>query len=759
MEQDILPEIEKDILHAYKALEKNMEKEIYVAVRSSATAEDLPDASFAGQQETFLYVKGEKELLHYTKSCWASLWSARAMAYRQKKAYDHHKVFISVVIQEMVDAKVSGIIFTNNPLTQSENEMLVTSSYGLGELVVSGQVTPDTYIINKKHMNVVIKELGAKEQELVLGLEGERTALLEVPEKLRKAYSLTNEQLQELGRLADKVEVHYSYPQDIEWAYTNGRFYLLQARPITTLNKTEQTIFKDLSKTQIKILDDLLEHYPEAPTPLDYSIVTMSYQALLDRGEELGVRLTKATDLIKIDEKGLIRLQPPKIKLTWKLITIPRKFIKATKEQDKRWAELSQEVNIFMKEMKGLKVKDLSTQELIDTFNSLFDLAKRVSHLRFYFIVNATMLPLFSLSTIIKVFTSKQNRPALSDVITTNLDYKTSIIDKKLTAVALQIAQYPKVKTFILDGDYKDITDFHSKLFSIPNGKQIWDSIQHFLDQYGYRTEKMYQPFISKSWLDDQISFLDILKATVQDPHLEDRRQKEAERAEKYHLWHSNFEKKLKGPFNKLFRWSYQKLRNIYIYREETVFFIESIFHYGRRVINELGSRLAKEGILENTKDMIYIKKEELEENFFKSIDKQLIKHRKDNLGKNQTNWKQSIIQLSKKHDENSDVIIGISGSNGLAEGPVRIITSVDDFKKLKQGDILVCQYTDPTWTPLFGIAAAVVSDTGGALSHAAIVAREYEIPAVLGTKIGTSSLKEGEYIVVDGTTGRVLRK
>lgn len=179
-------------------------------------------------------------------------------------------------------------------------------------------------------------------------------------------------------------------------------------------------------------------------------------------------------------------------------------------------------------------------------------------------------------------------------------------------------------------------------------------------------------------------------------------------------------------------------------------------------MINELGVRLENDHVIENSKDTIYILREELADIALETGDKswvsELIRKRKENMKQNQKTWKQSIAQLSRKTDDNDSVITGVSGSNGLVEGPVRTITKVADFKNLKQGEILVCQYTDPAWTPLFGITAAVVVDTGSPLSHAAIVAREYEIPAVLGTKIGTTSLVDGELIIVDGTSGKVIR-
>lgn len=761
LEKELLGEIENEVIEAYLALENKSANEAYVAVRSSATAEDLPDASFAGQQETFLYVKGENELIQYIKSCWASLWSARAVAYRHKNTFDHQKVLISVVIQKMINAEVSGIIFTNNPLTMNEKEMLITSSYGLGELVVSGQVTPDSFIINKSNMNVIKRELGSKEKELVMGTH-DRTMLLDLPENKQNSYSLTDKQLRELCELAIQVENHYKFPQDIEWSFADGKLYLLQSRPITTIRRSGEGQLGNLSRTQIKILDDLLEHYPDAPSPLDYSVVTLSYQSLLDRAEDLGISFSKATEIIQFDTEGNITLNPPKIKLKWSILLLPFKLLKAAKIKDEQWLDIEQEFNTFLEKMKGLEIMNLSNEQLLKELDNIFVFAEKINQIRFQYIVDSTMMPIITFSIITKLFSNKNDSLFTSDIITTNLNYKTSIIDKKLFELAMNICKFPEIKSIVLERKYCNYNDFLTDLLATPAGEQILAEIENFLNNYGYRTEKMYQPFISKSWLDDKLYFLDILKAVINDPQLFDRKRKEEERNNKYQEWLLKFESKLKGPIKKLFTKNYTRLRKIYIYREETVFFIETIFHFGRRITSELAVRLKNEGFLENSNDIIFIQREELTE-VFEMTDKkkfaQILRARKEHAKHNQLIWKQYIIQLSKKTIGASKEIKGISGSNGLAEGPVKIITKVEDFKKLEQGDILVCQYTDPAWTPLFGIATAVVSDTGGPLSHAAIVAREYEIPAVLGTKIGTSSLKDGDIVVVDGTEGTVHKK
>lgn len=766
LERPLSPQVEAGIVRAYQEMNTVRQDRGYVAVRSSATAEDLPDASFAGQQETFLYVKGEQDLLRYLKRCWASLWTARAMAYRNSKNFEHDKVSIAVVIQEMVDATISGILFTTHPLTHNEEELYVTASYGLGEPVVSGLVTPDTFTLDKKSLTITNRHLGAKEKQMLLGPEGQ-TIFTEVPQIKQEAFSLTTEQLKELGALSKKVADHYQFPQDIEWSYAGETLYLLQARPITTLKSAaaeavELVEFGKLSGTQIKILDDLLEHYPEPPTPLDYSVVVMSYQSILDRGEELGIRLSPATEMIRMDQDGKVSLHPPQLKLQGKLLFLIPKLVKAARLDHDAWSSMEIEFNSFRQKMQHLQICELSKQSLLREIEDVFALGKKVTDLRFRLIVDSTIIPLFLLTGVVNLFTPKKERSVISDLITTNLPYKTAVIDSRLMELAIGIAQAPEVKKLILGGTYLDEEDFNRKLAALPGGNQVAGHLQAFLTEYGYRTNKMYQPFNSKSWLDDFGYFLDILKAVLNDPQLLERKGKELARNEKHSQWLAGFEQKLTGPIKGIFRNNYEHLRRLYLYREETVFFIEAIFHYGRKLVHELGIRFTSEGLLENPQDIIYLFKEEIADLTLHGGDpsqiREQISKRQARAKANERIWKQSIIQLSQKSNPTDKAIIGISGSNGLAQGTARIITRVEDFKKLKQGEILVCQYTDPAWTPLFGLAAAVVADTGGPLSHAAIVAREYEIPAVLGTKTGTDRITDGEIIIVDGTAGKVFQ-
>ncbi|CAJ36794.1 phosphoenolpyruvate synthase [Methanocella arvoryzae] len=228
--------IAKEITAAYETLCKREGGEQYVAARSSATAEDLPDASFAGQQETFLNVKGKADLLKAVQHCWASLYGARAIYYRVKQKFPHEQVNIAVVVQKMVDADSAGVMFTHHPTT-GEDVQIIEAAWGLGESVVSGAVSPDNYEV--KNDRIVKKKIATKQIKIIRDPKTRKTVKLDVEEGKKNAQVLADDQILRLARLGNIVEEHYGKPQDIEWAFQKGELYLLQSRPITTIQKRE----------------------------------------------------------------------------------------------------------------------------------------------------------------------------------------------------------------------------------------------------------------------------------------------------------------------------------------------------------------------------------------------------------------------------------------------------------------------------------------------------------------------------------------
>ncbi|WP_195444220.1 phosphoenolpyruvate synthase [Peptoniphilus harei] len=275
-EKDFDPELEEEILRAYREFSEDIGvKDPEVAVRSSATAEDLPDASFAGQQDTYLHISGEEELLNHIRDCFASLWTSRAIYYREKQNYDHFDVALSVVIQKMVNSEKSGVMFTANPINNSTDEMMINASYGLGEAVVSGIVTPDEYIIDKKTKKVIEKNISEKEYMVIKNENGVGTRTVNVKDVLGedaiKAEALSAEELDTLIERGLKVEKLYGSVQDTEWGFDTDtkEFYFLQSRPITTLEEKKEeklvTLCKGLpaspgiGRGKVKLIKDISE--------------------------------------------------------------------------------------------------------------------------------------------------------------------------------------------------------------------------------------------------------------------------------------------------------------------------------------------------------------------------------------------------------------------------------------------------------------------------------------------------------------------
>ncbi len=287
----LTPKLESGITAFYKKLSAG--KRIHVAVRSSATAEDLPGASFAGQQATFLNISGIEELKKAILSCWASLFNARAIFYREEKRFDHFKVGIAVPVQIMVASEVSGIMFTVDPITGNKNRLVIEAIFGLGEMIVSGQTTPDHYEYDKKTETIIQKSIVAQKEMMVRG--GTDNKLINVSKPYQKVQKLPDDKIIELARIGQKVEDHYYFPQDLEWAYEDNKLYIVQSRPITTLKETE-----DLQKLSKNKLDPdkipILTGAPASPAIASGPVVIIRSPKELDKIKKGDVLVTEMTN-------------------------------------------------------------------------------------------------------------------------------------------------------------------------------------------------------------------------------------------------------------------------------------------------------------------------------------------------------------------------------------------------------------------------------------------------------------------------------
>jgi pyruvate,water dikinase len=297
-EEEVPAAMAQQILEAYHRLGQELgaadAAQVPVAVRSSATAEDLPTASFAGQQDTYLNIRGTDDLLEHVRHCWASLWTARAVSYRTKQGFDHRQVYLAVVIQAMIESEVAGIMFTANPITGNRDEALLNASWGLGEAIVSGLVTPDTFTVRKSDGHVVSRDLGAKERTIEYAREG-GTVEMDTPAERRDAPALSDEQVAELLAVSKQIENHYGAPQDIEWAYARGRFYILQSRAITTLAQPAAQAVDEIEYNRTMFV----EIFPDPLSPLFLSVIRPLFHGMLDfTFEALGFKPSKGIEAV-----------------------------------------------------------------------------------------------------------------------------------------------------------------------------------------------------------------------------------------------------------------------------------------------------------------------------------------------------------------------------------------------------------------------------------------------------------------------------
>lgn len=754
-----LPKImEAEIKKAYKKLGRD----VRVAVRSSATAEDLPEASFAGQQETYLNIKGEECLINSIKKCFASLWTDRAIVYRKKTGFDKEKISLAVVVQIMIEGDVSGVLFTVNPANQNRKEMMINASYGLGEAIVSGIVTPDTVIWNRETNKIKNKILGSKEISIVY-LKAGGTIQIENEEEKRKRFAISEKQIEALTKVAEKIEKHYGYPQDIEWAIKNNEIYILQARGITTLNKNcNDTVKIQDKKKKIKqsevekrIMNNLIEHCPTPLYPLEFEAFKNVMNGKSRVFSELGIIMN---DQVKMSNDGTLIIDSSSTHISPKILKIPfeiKDFINYS-NNIKNTQEVFTSINNKLSYIEERKLKlyengqislnNLTTNELLQLLQEIMEMTKQIVYVRFrYNIFPSVLISKFIHSKLQKIKKGMTEYDILS-----NLEYKTWNMNKALDRLAQIINSDINLKNAILclkDID-KKILDNKLEELAI-SYKEFGQHYHQLLNEFGWKSANSYQAFSTVSWNENKQNFITLLNISMESEASKEDKNKYSSICKK--IVNTFSKRKARNMFKRI-----EQIRTYHVNREESLYMLERCYGLSRKIINEIANKYPQ--ILKNQKDILYMDLDEVykldtqvnQDFFIKQIN-----IRKKSRRKNQMLW--GNCELSDIDDQN-DVLKGVSGNRGKVTGKVCIIKDIEEFSKLKKGEILVCKYTDPSWTPLFSLAKAVVSDTGGPLSHSAIVAREYDIPAVLGCGNATKMLKDGQNIIADGDRGIIQK-
>lgn len=721
----------------------NLGNNTRVAVRSSATAEDLPDASFAGQQETYLNVQGIESVLNGVRNCYASLWGNRAVSYRFHQGYDQTSVSIAVVIQEMIESEKSGVLFTVNPVNKKENEMQINASFGLGESVVSGRVTADSYIIDKSG-NIIEVNIGSKKTQIIYG--DKETVEVSVNSDKRKTRALNDREILELMTCGLEIEKHYRMPMDIEWAIKNDIVYILQARAITTLKNSENDITdndliekyingKKIKKDTREVMSFFLEKMPFAHRVLDFDYLMAINDQKVNILSEGGIILPRNPI---IDDDGIQTFSDDGKRIGKNIFKFFN-ILKNMKDFEFCYKKCKDFMNIYeteIEEIKHLNFENMTLTECGNFLEESYALLQKLAYDRFKYALFPSVLNSKKFTKIIK----KVNSNYSSFDFYWDLDNKTSVITNDVYTMACEIRKNEALKRAIISGDnfkelYKKYNDF----------KNITDE---FMKNNGFKSDYNCYCLSAKTFLEDPDRLINILRPILNENSngsndIKDFSKLMESVKEIYGRKYQDIEKQIKY------------FRYFHVVREESQYLWETLFYYMRKCVRRINFILLGDENIETGVANLFHKElvKAINRGNLNEADKEKINRRNEKFPLAVKVWEASKLLIFKT---DGDVLKGVSGSTGIAVGKVCLINSPKEFYKMKKGDILVCHLTDPEWTPLFKLASAVVADTGSALSHAAIVAREYNIPAVLGVGFATTKFKDGDTIQVDGNTGEV---
>ena len=721
----------------------NLRNNTRVAVRSSATAEDLPDASFAGQQETYLNVQGIESVLNGVRNCYASLWGNRAVSYRFHQGYDQTSVSIAVVIQEMIESEKSGVLFTVNPVNKKENEMQINASFGLGESVVSGRVTADSYIIDKSG-NIIEVNIGSKETQIIYG--DKETVEVAVSSDKRKTRALNDREILELMKCGLEIEKHYGMPMDIEWAIKNDIVYILQARAITTLKNSKNDITgndliekyikgKKIKKDTQEVMSFFLEKMPFAHRVLDFDYLMAINDQKVNILSEGGIILPRNPI---IDDDGIQTFSDDGKRIGKNIFKFFN-ILKNMKDFEFCYKKCKDFLNIYeveIEEIKHLNFENMTLTECGNFLEGSYVLLQKLAYDRFKYALFPSVLNSKKFTKIIK----KVNSNYSSFDFYWDLDNKTSVVTNDVYKMAREIRKNEALKKAIISGDnfkelYKKYNDF----------KNISDE---FMKDNGFKSDYNCYCLSAKTFLEDPDRLINILRPILNENSNESNDIKDFSKLmesvkEIYGRKYQDVEKQIKY------------FRYFHVVREESQYLWETLFYYVRKCVRRINFILLGDENIETGVANLFHKEllEVINRGNLNESDKEKINRRNAKFPLAVKVWEASKLLIFKT---DGDVLKGVSGSTGIAVGKVCLINSPKEFYKMKKGDILVCHLTDPEWTPLFKLASAVVADTGSALSHAAIVAREYNIPAVLGVGFATTKFEDGDTIQVNGNIGEV---
>ncbi|KUG04882.1 phosphoenolpyruvate synthase [hydrocarbon metagenome] len=776
--------IPPDISEEITCFLSRLDERTAYAVRSSATAEDLPTASFAGQQDTYLNIIGKKAILKHISKCWASLFTERAVTYRLQNGFDHRKVNLSVVVQKMVFPQAAGILFTADPVTSNRKVVTIDASFGLGVAVVSGLVNADIYKV--RNGKVIDKKIATKKLVIYALKDGGTKAQAVLPEQQNRQ-ALTDEQILQLERLGRKIEEHFGCPQDIEWCLVDDTFYIVQSRPITTLypipkaNDQKNHVYVSVSHQQM--MTD-----PIKPLGLSFYLLTTP-APMRKAGGRLFVDITRhlaSPDGGKMIIKTLGQ-SDPLIKNVLMTIVKRKDFVKSSPDDKKvqslinskkvmSWGYLAQFENNPAIVSDLIKNSQTSIEELkqniqtklgSDLFDFILEDIQQLKKILFdpqsMDVIMAAMDASSWINEKMKEWLGEKNAAdTLSQSVPNNI---TSEMGLELLGVADVIRPYPEVIDYLQH--VKD-DNFLDELLKFEGGQETQDVVYAYLNKYGMRC--VGEIDITRTrWSEKPTTLVPMILSNIKnfEPNASKRifeqgrcvaLKKEQELLERLKQLPDG-EQKAQETKRMI-----DLVRNFSGYREYPKYgMVNRYFIYKQALLKE-AEQLVQEGVIQEKEDIYYLTFEELQEVVrTNKLDYQIISKQKDEykLYENLTPPRvitsdgETLSGAYERENLPAEAIAGLPVSSGVIEGRARVILNMEDAD-LEDGDILVTSFTDPSWTPLFVSIKGLVTEVGGLMTHGAVIAREYGLPAVVGVDHATKLIKDGQRIRVHGTEGYI---
>jgi len=778
-------EIPSDVVNAVTRYLSRFGEEHAYAVRSSATAEDLPHASFAGQQDTYLNIIGIEAILQHISKCWASLFTDRAVIYRMYNGFDHREVYLSVIVQRMVFPQASGILFTADPMTFNRKLLSIDASFGLGEALVSGLVSADCYKVREE--DIVDKRIAAKKLAIYGRKEGgTETVQLDPDQQLTP--TLTDQQILQLARIGRRIEAYFGCPQDIEWCMVDDDFSIVQSRPITTLYPIPEANDRD-NHVYVSVGHQQMMTDPMKPLGLSFYLLTTP-ALMRTAGGRLFVDITPHLASPASRHKMLESLGQSDPLIKDALVTLLERddFIKSSSDgnpapdpgkSNKRLSSsgpqeqiefdpaiVSDLIQRSQASIEALKqtIQTKSGPELVDfILDDIRELKKILFDPRSIGLIMAAMnASLWINEKMYEWLGEKNAADTLSQSVPHNI---TSEMGLALLDVADAIRPYPEVIHHLQEA--KD-DGFLEELMMLDGGREARDAIQDYLFKYGMRCSGEID-ITRTRWSEKPSTLVPMILGNIKnfEPNASKRKfeQGRQEAMEKEQELLDRLKQLPDGErkANETKR-MIDLIRNFIGYREYPKYGMVSRYFVYKQALLREAEQLVQAGVIQEKEDIYYLTFEELREVVRTNIlDVRIISKRKDEytfydkLTPPRVITSDGEIVAGRYNRERlpANAIAGLPVSSGVIEGRARVVLHMEDAD-LEDGDILVTSFTDPSWTPLFVSIHGLVTEVGGLMTHGAVIAREYGLPAVVGVENATKLIKDGQRIRVHGTEGYI---